>query len=232
MEVRMTEVKYMDGKETGVLIRKVLKREFPETKFSVRLSTYSGGSSITAYWTDGPTEPEVNNWISAFAGNGFDGMIDLEYSKTSWLRPDGTVGYLKSEGTEGSMGSVPGYDEELPPGAEPVRFLVSYVFTSRTISNELTTRMGERVIKEYGLDPDLYPMEIVDGYSGKYVRLADRWSPELNNYFEFFVSKELFKTDLRNRCLSERSLLERVSEGEGVEDWEERAKSGEVMRII
>lgn len=31
---------------------------------------------------------------------------------------------------------------------------------------------------------------------------------------------------------SERPLLERVSEGEGVEDWEDRAKSGEVMRII
>jgi hypothetical protein len=40
-------------------IRTALKEKFPATKFSVRSSNYSMGSSISVSWTDGPTVEQV-----------------------------------------------------------------------------------------------------------------------------------------------------------------------------
>lgn len=40
-------------------IRRELKKAFPNTKFSVRSSNYSGGGSVTVSWTDFPTVERV-----------------------------------------------------------------------------------------------------------------------------------------------------------------------------
>lgn len=40
-------------------IRKELKEKFPNTKFSVRSKSYSGGGSVTVKWTDFPTVDSV-----------------------------------------------------------------------------------------------------------------------------------------------------------------------------
>ena len=118
--------------ETAKLIRKALRAEFPATKFSVRSSMYSGGSSIDVRWTDGPTSAEVKIVSGGFAGGGFDGMIDLHYYVTSWLSPDGTASPARSTGTESSRGSVPGFDYPRPhPDAELVAFGAHYVFNQR-----------------------------------------------------------------------------------------------------
>lgn len=126
--------------ETAKLIRKVLKREFPDTKFSVRSDRYAGGASIDVTWTDGPLDREVRPLVLKFAGKGFDGSIDMAYHKTHWLRPDGSVLLAHTPATEGSHGSVPAQDNldlapVIPEDAEMVSFGADYVFTRREISN-------------------------------------------------------------------------------------------------
>ena len=74
------DTKYIDVKESARLMREALKTAFPKTKFSVRLSRYSGGHSIDAFWTDGPTDKQVKPILDRFNGQGFDGMTDCSYS--------------------------------------------------------------------------------------------------------------------------------------------------------
>ena len=69
--------RFIDTKDVAKLIRAELK-VFKGTKFSVRISRYAGGSSIRVYWTDGPTDIEVNRLIGHYHGSTFDGMIDLK----------------------------------------------------------------------------------------------------------------------------------------------------------
>jgi len=83
---------YEPAKNTAKKIRKALKKSFPGTKFSVRTSNYSGGSSIDVDWTDGPVDKEVYPVVNFFKGATFDGMIDLkEY--TSYVDPDDGLEY-------------------------------------------------------------------------------------------------------------------------------------------
>ncbi len=105
------------------LIRAALKEEFPTTKFSVRSKSYTGGSSITIYWTDGPVDEyatgplytdhgvkEVRPIARYFAGATFDGRDDsMHYHET-------------------------------PVGMATVRFGANFVFTDRTLSGEATAR--------------------------------------------------------------------------------------------
>lgn len=70
----------IDQNECAVMIRKALKQAFPKTKFSVRGKSFSMGHSITARWTDGPTQKQVKPILDRFVSSGFDGMTDCSYS--------------------------------------------------------------------------------------------------------------------------------------------------------
>jgi len=121
--------------DTAKLIRSALKGAFPGTKFSVRSRSYAGGSSIHIRWSDGPTDWEVSGLTSGFEGGAFDGSIDLAYYVESWRRPNGTATPARSPGTDGSRGSVGGFDNPRPhPDAELVQFSAKYVTTSRETS--------------------------------------------------------------------------------------------------
>ncbi len=145
--------RYISCADTAKLIRAQLKKHFPKTKFSVQSKTYSGGASITVKWTDGPTSKLVESVIGAYAGGGFDGMIDMAYCKESWLMPDGTATFAKTTGTAGSRGSVDSRQEMQPSfKAERVRFLADYVFTSREYSADFHRRAVESVSKRYGVE--------------------------------------------------------------------------------
>lgn len=65
--------------ETAATIKRVLGVLWPGTKFSVRSERYSGGNSIDASWTDGPTGKQVNDVLGIFERAWFDGMEDLEH---------------------------------------------------------------------------------------------------------------------------------------------------------
>jgi hypothetical protein len=62
-------------------IRKILKKEFPKTKFSVKSSNYSMGDSINISWVDGVAEKKVEKLISHYQCGDFNGMEDIyEYT--------------------------------------------------------------------------------------------------------------------------------------------------------
>jgi hypothetical protein len=62
-------------------IRKILKKEFPKTKFSVKSSNYSMGDSINISWVDGVAEKKVEKLISHYQYGDFNGMDDIyEYT--------------------------------------------------------------------------------------------------------------------------------------------------------
>ena len=48
-----------DVTEAAKDIRKVLKANWPECRFSVRSERYAGGSSVYITWTDVPTQTQV-----------------------------------------------------------------------------------------------------------------------------------------------------------------------------
>lgn len=72
----MGDSKYLDTADVAKIIRKELKATWPETKFSVRISRYAGGSSVRVGWTDGPKQREVETLVGRWQGKDFDGMTD------------------------------------------------------------------------------------------------------------------------------------------------------------
>jgi hypothetical protein len=81
----------VDTKDTAKLVRARLKAAFPGVTFSVRISRYSGGSSVTVDWRDGPTETAVRAITDVYSGVGYDGMTDSTTYNSAWLWPDGTA---------------------------------------------------------------------------------------------------------------------------------------------
>ncbi len=147
----MSDTRYLSVTETAKLIRKVLKREYPVTKFSVRSDKYAGGASIDISWLDGPTSDEVDGHVKSFAGKGFDGMIDMAYYKTAYLLADGTAAFAETSGTEGSGGSYAREKAFKPEAdAERVRFGADYVSTNRSISAAMTERAIDHIHRKYG----------------------------------------------------------------------------------
>lgn len=132
---------WIDAADVAKLVRTRLKADFPGVKFSVRTSKYSMGASITVYWTDGPTTKQVDAAVAQYGGSGFDGSIDLKYSWSSWLLPDGTAQVAHSPGTTGSMGGDKPVDTAKPHAdARLVHFGADYVFTSRSLAGNLEAR--------------------------------------------------------------------------------------------
>ena len=168
MEQTKEKARSLSTVETAKLIRKALRAEFPATKFSVRSSNYSGGSSIDVRWTDGPTSAEVDAVSAGFAGGGFDGSIDLHYYVTSWLSPDGTASPARSTGTAGSGGAFSGFDYPRPhPEAELVAFGAHYVFTQRE-----TTLDQERIGRDLC---ELQRLEFIDLNQREILGAGDRF---------------------------------------------------------
>lgn len=62
-------------------IRKELKGKFPNTKFSVRSDSFSGGDSVNISWENGPTYDDVQSTVSKYQYGNFNGMEDIyEYT--------------------------------------------------------------------------------------------------------------------------------------------------------
>jgi hypothetical protein len=159
------------------MLRKAFKVAFPETRFSVKISRYAGGSSIHIAWQDGPSEYKVRKVSSPFEGKGFDGMIDMEYSKYAWLLPDGSVTFAVTAGTEGSHGVVPFDSTRKPdPKAELVSF-GCYVSEVRTLSEAKLQEIAVEYRKQYPRDPEVQIMPAVKygwGWSSAYLNTNDR----------------------------------------------------------
>ena len=132
--------RYVSCADTAKLVRKALKREHPGVKFSVRAKTYAGGASINVSWDDGPRAADVDPILKRYEGGRFDGMIDMAYSVSHYLRPDGEVMIARNPGTEGQRGSNTGEDNTaladlMPADVERVRFGADYIFSNRHVSD-------------------------------------------------------------------------------------------------
>jgi len=169
-----TKTRYLTVAETAKLIRKALARHFPETKFSVRSKSYSGGASIDISWTDGERTKTVNAIVKGFEGKSFDGMNDLATCQDSWLLPDGSAELAYRPDSYG--GSKLGYTSDTPhPDAELVYFGANYVFCNRHISNfDEREREAAKYIRQHckceGEPPsDRFGNEWVDSLSRRMV---------------------------------------------------------------
>lgn len=72
---------YESASDTAKKVRKELKNNFPGVKFSIRSSSYSGGSSVRVTWIDGPARKAVEEIAQRFSGASFDGMTDMKSYK-------------------------------------------------------------------------------------------------------------------------------------------------------
>ena len=112
---------YLSCADTARLLRQALKRTFSGVKFSVRSDVYAGGASIDISWNDGPTEQAVKVLADDFAAADFDAMQDLKTYRAPELVPD------------------PEY------GVREIHFGADYVFCKRAISDELASKILDRV---------------------------------------------------------------------------------------
>ncbi len=74
--VDRAELNWISATDLSKVIRQTLKAIFPRTKFSVRSSYYSMGSSVTVSWVDGPTTAQVDRALDSFRGKHFNGSDD------------------------------------------------------------------------------------------------------------------------------------------------------------
>jgi hypothetical protein len=129
--------KYDSLTKGGKNLRRELKDAFPETKFSVRSRSYSGGDSIDINWTDGPTTEVVEKISGKYQQGNFNGMEDIyEYSNSNvWPDVFGGAKYVmtnRSYSNEAYLQAVAEVEKEWG-----IKLKVSYTsFNSAYISNE------------------------------------------------------------------------------------------------
>jgi len=79
--------------QVAKIIRGILKKSYPKTKFSVTSRSFAGGDSVRVEWEDGPTFEEIDKITNKFEAGSFDPMVDLyEYHKN---RTGPTVKYAQ-----------------------------------------------------------------------------------------------------------------------------------------
>lgn len=127
---------YLTQADFATLIRAALKTAFPATRFSVTSSTYAGGCSVDVRWEDGPAVRQVDAIVGQYQAKGFDGSIDMAYSATLWLAPDGTASIAEERGTKGSGGCVPETigSPHSPDAVLLTRMSRPYIHTCRNLS--------------------------------------------------------------------------------------------------
>lgn len=86
-----------DQKVAANNLRVLLKRNFPDTKFSVKKFYYD---SYTVSWVDGPTVEQVTEITHLFRNEGIDGMTDSSYPIiTPFNERYGGIGSISTERT-------------------------------------------------------------------------------------------------------------------------------------
>lgn len=183
--------RYIHTTDCAKLIRQALKRNFPSITFSVTSKKYSGGSSINVGWMDGPTSEAVDKIAGSYAGGRFDGMIDMAYSVSHYLLPDGSAVLASSPGSVGSAGSDPAYKAPaMPQGAEEVNFCVNYVFCNRSYSASFLRGGVEAVAAKFGgFDPAT--IEIEEWRTGGGAHIKDHSTQVAGEWLSTMVHREM-----------------------------------------
>jgi hypothetical protein len=146
---KATAGEWVDSADLAKLIRSSLKKSFAGVQFRVR----TAAGSIHISWVDGPPTKEVRWVASDYETAGFDGSIDLAYSYSLWLYPDGTASVAHCAGTSGSQGFVPEIigSAQRPDGVLCTNVHSTYVFEHRELSVEARLRGYERAVQRHEL---------------------------------------------------------------------------------
>ncbi len=76
-------------------LRAQLKARWPGVKFAVTTKRYTGGSSISVRWIDGPAVSLVDAIADRYQAGRFDGQTDCyDYSDSAWARAFGDAKYV------------------------------------------------------------------------------------------------------------------------------------------
>lgn len=120
-------VKYLDATEVAKLVRKRLKAHFPNQKFSIRTSKYSGGASIRVKWTNGVAKTKVEKVVGYLHGATFDGMQDLkEYHDSLLMDEEGNI--------------------------QEVHFGNDFIFLDREYTEDVLKKHGKKICKRLGIE--------------------------------------------------------------------------------
>ena len=145
-----TAPRFIDVVEVAKLVRRSLKRAFPDVRFSVRSSRYAGGASIVVTWKAGPQESEVKAAVSRYKGSRTDG----DYSPRAvdhYLRPDGEAMVAYNPASSAVGASEPeGEDNRqlarlMPPDVELVHFGADFVKCYRQPSDDEAAEMKRQL---------------------------------------------------------------------------------------
>jgi hypothetical protein len=128
--------RYIDAAEVAKLVRSELKSAYPNTKFSVKTSRYSGGSSIRVHWIDGPTTKEVEKIVGYMHGASFDGMIDLQSY----------------------------HDTTDPKTGEIIHYGNNYIFCERDYSKNALILFWDKTCQDHGINPNKATLQNENNY--------------------------------------------------------------------
>jgi len=147
-------VEYLDAIEVAKFVRERLKAHFPNQKFSVRTSKYSGGSSIRVRWTNGVAKTKVEKVVGYFHGATFDGMRDLkEYHHNLLIDKEGDI--------------------------QEVHFGNDFIFLEREYTEDVLKKYGKKICERLGVKyKGLYKTRI-DNQWLNYIVLEDLASVDL-----------------------------------------------------
>jgi hypothetical protein len=67
--------------KTAKQIKKDLKKEFPNTKFTLRSQTFSLGDAVNITWMDGPTRAQVRELTNIYQYTYYHGTADIPQVK-------------------------------------------------------------------------------------------------------------------------------------------------------
>lgn len=143
---------HLSTKDAAKAIRVALRDAFPDGRFSVRIDSFSGGSSIDVRYTDGPAKEKVDAIVGAFGGRGFDGSIDLGYSISYYVDAAGKIIGSKTEGTAGSGGYVPAHDDAPADAVRLVSVSGAWINVTRSFSPDASARRDAFIRSRYGVD--------------------------------------------------------------------------------
>ena len=73
-----------ESAKAALMIKTILKREYPSVRFSVRSDNFANGNSVRISWVDGVPTKEIEGFARQFESGTFDGMTDCyNYDNTA-----------------------------------------------------------------------------------------------------------------------------------------------------
>lgn len=151
--------KYVPATICAKAVRAILKEKFPETKFAVR--TQRGTGSIRVYWTDGPTESDVQEATAILIGDKVDFTGD-------YVDPLGPIAVSAFEGEARKI--IAAFAE----GDTHVYRGSSFIFVDRDYSRESWDLVAESILRH---EPTARFDRTEDG-AIKYEYAGDVWMPD------------------------------------------------------